>query len=281
MRPKVAVGGQAALDALSSAREAGEPFALVLLDANMPEVDGFFVAEEIKLRPDLGHPAVILLTSSGESSEPVQLRDRGIAACLVKPVRQADLASVIAGVLEARGSRPLPAGPVAAPPPAPEATPQVTGVRVLLAEDNPVNQRVAARLLTKRGHRVTVANNGREALDALERAVFDIVLMDVQMPGMGGFEATAAIRERERRDGGRVRIVAMTAHALKGDRERCLAAGMDGYLAKPVDRLELFAAVEAGGPSAGASAHPNEAPAFDAADARGRLAGDDHLLAEI
>jgi CheY-like chemotaxis protein len=154
-------------------------------------------------------------------------------------------------------------------------------MRVLLAEDNVVNQRVAARLLTKRGHRVTVANNGVEALDALERAVFDIVLMDVQMPVMGGFEATAAIRERERRQGGHLRIVAMTAHALKGDRERCLAAGMDGYLPKPIDRLDLFAAVEEGAPMPVTATGSDDAPAFDVENARQRFGGDEHLLAEI
>jgi CheY-like chemotaxis protein len=116
--------------------------------------------------------------------------------------------------------------------------------RILVAEDNIVNQRVAAGLLAKRGHEVTVVGNGREALAALRTARFELVLMDVQMPDMDGFEATAAIREWERTTGGHVRIVAMTAHALKGDRERCLAAGMDGYLSKPIDQRALYAAVE-------------------------------------
>jgi len=116
--------------------------------------------------------------------------------------------------------------------------------RILIAEDNIINQRVAAALLTKRGHTVTVVNNGREAVDALQREKFDLVLMDVQMPEMDGFEATAAIRERERETGRRIRIVAMTAHAMTGDRERCLAAGMDGYLSKPIDQRSLFEVVE-------------------------------------
>jgi CheY-like chemotaxis protein len=115
---------------------------------------------------------------------------------------------------------------------------------VLVAEDNIVNQRVAERLLTRRGHLVTVVNNGREALAAMARGAFDLVLMDVQMPDMDGFEATAAIREEERESGRHIRIVAMTAHAMNGDRERCLAAGMDGYLSKPIDPGTLYDAVE-------------------------------------
>jgi CheY-like chemotaxis protein len=120
----------------------------------------------------------------------------------------------------------------------------VRSARVLVAEDNIVNQRVAAGLLTRRGHVVTVVGNGREAVDAVQRGEFDVVLMDVQMPEMDGFEATAAIRERERETGQRIRIVAMTAHAMSGDRERCLAAGMDGYLSKPIEQRMLYEAVE-------------------------------------
>jgi CheY-like chemotaxis protein len=127
--------------------------------------------------------------------------------------------------------------------PAPPARP-VKAVKVLVAEDNVVNQRVAVGLLTKRGHQVTAVFNGREAIDAFEREAFDLVLMDVQMPEMGGFEATAAIRAREQQTGQHMRIVAMTAHAMRGDRERCVAAGMDGYLSKPIDPQTLFAAVE-------------------------------------
>jgi CheY-like chemotaxis protein len=141
----------------------------------------------------------------------------------------------------------IPVTVVAAPPRAAAATPKTAparAARILIAEDNLVNQRVAAALLTRRGHDVTVVNNGREAVEALRAGAFELVLMDVQMPEMDGFEATAAIREWERESGRRVRIVAMTAHAMKGDRERCLAAGMDGYLSKPIDQRSLYAAVE-------------------------------------
>ena len=119
------------------------------------------------------------------------------------------------------------------------------GLHILLAEDNAVNQKVAERLLEKHGHRVTVSSNGREALAALDREAFDIVLMDVQMPEMDGFEATAAIRAKESHTGGHIPIIAMTAHAMTGDRERCLAAGMDGYVSKPINAKTLFEAIEA------------------------------------
>jgi CheY-like chemotaxis protein len=130
----------------------------------------------------------------------------------------------------------------------------------LLAEDNVVNQRVAVGLLAKRGHDVTVANNGIEALGALERQAFDVVLMDVQMPELGGFEATAEIRHRERESGGHTRIVAITAHAMKGDRERCLAAGMDGYLSKPIDPATLYATLEHSAAAIGPSSVPDRSP---------------------
>jgi CheY-like chemotaxis protein len=152
-------------------------------------------------------------------------------------------------------------------------------LNVLLAEDNVVNQRVAVGLLSKRGHHVTVTNNGREALAALEHETFDLVLMDVQMPEMSGLEATAAIRERERRAGGHVRIVAMTAHAMTGDRERCLAAGMDGYLSKPIDRRTLFAVVEKN--SSGTVDEVIAVPPMDRAGMMERLGGDEELVGEV
>jgi CheY-like chemotaxis protein len=243
MRPTAVDSAKAALEALGKASAAGTPYALVLLDANMPEQDGFSVAEEMSRRPELTNAAIMMLTSSGEHGDVGRCRDLGIGSFLVKPIRQGDLLEAIARVLEQKAPA-VAAATAASRAATPEVTPPIKPLRVLLAEDNAVNQRVAFRLLEKRGHVVTIANNGREALQALDRERFDVVLMDVQMPEMGGFEATAKIREGERLSGGRVRIIAMTAHALKGDREKCLAAGMDGYLSKPIDRLELFAVVE-------------------------------------
>jgi two-component system sensor histidine kinase/response regulator len=157
----------------------------------------------------------------------------------------------------------------------------VRPAKVLLAEDNIVNQRVALGLLTRRGHAVTVANNGREALAAVERETFDLVLMDVQMPEMGGLEATAAIRQREQRTGGHLRIVAMTAHVMTGDRERCLAAGMDGYLSKPIDRQMLFAVVEQGGSGPPAPVRAPAVASLDRAAMMHRLGGDLELFADV
>jgi CheY-like chemotaxis protein len=158
----------------------------------------------------------------------------------------------------------------------------VRAANVLLAEDNLVNQRVAVGILTRRGHKVTVANNGKEAIDAVEREAFDLILMDVQMPEMGGFEATAIIREREARSGEHIRIVAMTAHAMTGDRERCLAAGMDGYLSKPINQSLLFDVVEQGVPGVVGQVAPPAPPAvFNESELMNRLGGDVDLLTEV
>jgi two-component system, sensor histidine kinase and response regulator len=265
----------------------------VLLDANMPELDGFAVAAEMSRRPDLTNAAIMMLTSSGEHGDLERCRELGIKSFLVKPIGQAELLDAIARVLQTgvgRGFSPVMAdggrgfSPVAPPRESGGVaiTPSIKPLRVLLAEDNPVNQRVAMRLLEKRGHQVTVATNGREALQALDRQRFDVVLMDVQMPEMGGFETTAKIRDGERIHGGHVRIIAMTAHALKGDRERCLAAGMDGYLSKPVDRLELFDLVEGTHQPQPADAPPPAVAATAEADGiRQQIHGGDRFSREL
>ncbi len=265
-------GGRAALDALTDGVRSGNPFILVLLDANMPDLDGFAVAEEIRKRPELAGATVMMLTSSGKYGDAARCRELNVAAYLTKPIRQADLRAAVARLLQ----------PVVAEKTAP--TPAVGAsrrLRILLAEDNIVNQRVAVGLLTKRGHEVIAVANGVEALAALDRESFDAVLMDIQMPEMGGIEATARIRERERERGGHVRIVALTAHVMSGDRERYLAAGMDGYLAKPIDRLALFAAVEDDSGILAAPASPPAGTAFNRAKLVSRLGGDEALGREI
>ncbi|HLY63712.1 MAG TPA: response regulator [Terriglobia bacterium] len=239
MSPTVTSGGREALAILQKAHELGKPFPLVITDTQMPDMDGFGLAERIKYNPLLAGATIMMLTSGGQRSDAARCRELGVAAYLTKPVKQSELWDA---VLAALGRTPLEIEPV------PLVTrhslrESQTTYRILLAEDNPVNKRVAVSLLEKRGHSVVVANNGREALALLEGPQpynFDLVLMDVQMPEMDGFKATAAIRERERRTGGHIPIVAMTAHAMKGDQERCLASGMDGYASKPIHQADLF-----------------------------------------
>src|SRR5471032_1478246 len=274
MRPTVADSGGAALRALTEASERHQPFALVLLDANMPEMDGFEVARRIRDTENLGGATIMMLSSSGQYDESSKCREVGIATHLTKPVDQRELLSAIGRVLAREpGQRAvLPAAMLPAELPD-------RRLRVLLAEDNVVNQRLAQSLLERRGHKVTIAANGREALSAYDRHAFDVILMDVQMPEMGGFEATEAIRARERESGTRVPIVAMTAHAMKGDRERCLGAGMDEYLTKPLDSRKLCLLVE--------EIAAGRAPAVDEGipevsdQVLARVGGDRELLAEI
>ena len=218
--------------------EAGEPFSLVLLDAMMPEMDGFELAQRIRRNPELVGSTLMMLSSAGRSHSAARCREIGLAAYLTKPIRQSELLDAITTALGARQER-APARGAAGPERVPRRP-----LRILLAEDHPVNQKLAVRLLEKWGHTVAVAGNGRDALAALQREPFDLVLMDVQMPEMDGFEATAAIREREAQTGGdRIPVVAMTAHAIQGDRERCLAAGMDAYVSKPIRPELLFASL--------------------------------------
>ncbi len=234
MEPTTVDGGAEALRSLVRARAAGQPFRLVLIDGRMPEMDGFALAARIKEDPSLAGSTVLMLTSDDRPGDLARCRALGIAAYLVKPIRQSELLDAIVTAL---GS-PEPAAIAAVP--VPPRTQAGRALRVLLAEDNRVNQRLAVRLLEKRGHRVVVVDNGRDAVAAAIAQPFDLVLMDVQMPEMDGFEATAALRAGERGSGQHRPIVAMTAHAMKGDRERCLLAGMDEYLAKPIQPAELY-----------------------------------------
>jgi two-component system sensor histidine kinase/response regulator len=237
MQSTSAQDGEEALAKLSQAQEAGAPFALILMDMHMPEMDGFELIKRIRQGKDSSTATIMMLTSAGHRGDAARCQELGVAAYLLKPIRQSELREAIARVLGAREQK--------------GAIPLITryslhdgrepsgSLRVLLAEDNPVNQRLASRLLEKRGHSVAVAANGLEVLEALEKESFDLVFMDVQMPVMDGFEATAAIRKKEGAGGVRLPVVALTAHAMKGDREKCLAGGMDGYLTKPIRAQEL------------------------------------------
>jgi CheY-like chemotaxis protein/HPt (histidine-containing phosphotransfer) domain-containing protein len=276
MNPTEVDSGRAALEALSVSARAGQPFPLVLLDANMPDMDGFAVAQEVGRRPELAGTTIIMLTSSGQFGDAARRRDAGIATYLTKPVKGADLLEAIIGALK----RSYPS--VVAPRPSTivPASP-IRSLRVLLAEDNVINQQVAVGLLTKRGHHLTVTSNGREALEAIERNTFDVVLMDIQMPEMGGFEATAAIRFRERQTGGHLRIIAMTAHAMSGDRERCLVAGMDGYIPKPIERNTLFAVVEQDTVVPAGAVDLTPLNVFNRAGLLERLGDDEQLVAKV
>jgi signal transduction histidine kinase/CheY-like chemotaxis protein len=230
-------GAEEALEQLCAALAMGDPFELILTDMHMPKMDGFALVERIRQRPELSAATIMMLTSAGHRGDAARCEELGVSAYLLKPIRQSLLREAVARVLgtkEQEGAIPLITRHSLQGSQKPSAS-----LRILLAEDNLVNQRLAMRLLEKRGHSVVVAGNGRETFAAFESGGFDLILMDLQMPEMDGFEATAAIRDREREGGNRISIVALTAHAMKGDREKCLAAGMDGYLTKPIRPQEL------------------------------------------
>jgi signal transduction histidine kinase/CheY-like chemotaxis protein len=237
MKPTAVEGGEAAVARLAAASQAGTPYRLVLTDMHMPNMDGFELIESIRNSPGLSTATIMMLTSAGHRGDAARCQQLGVSAYLLKPIRQAELREAIARVLGARNGSDQTL--LITRYSLQDARDPSASLRVLLAEDNPVNQMLAARLLEKRGHQVVVVANGRQALAALEKEKFDLVLMDMQMPEMDGFEATLAIREKEKGGGMRQPVVALTAHAMKGDRERCLAAGMDGYLSKPIRPQEL------------------------------------------
>jgi signal transduction histidine kinase/DNA-binding response OmpR family regulator len=237
MKSSSVADGKEALTKLSDAQEAGEPFALILMDMHMPGMDGFELIEKIRHSPHASTATIMMLTSAGHRGDAARCQELGVAAYLLKPIRQSELREAIARLLGAREKKG--AIPLITRYSLQDAREPGTSLRILLAEDNPVNQRLASHLLEKRGHSVVVAGNGREALEALKKGRFDLMFMDVQMPVMDGFEATRAIRKLEDGSGIRLPIVALTAHAMKGDREKCLAAGMDGYLTKPIRPQEL------------------------------------------
>ncbi len=235
MEPVGVENGETAIARLEEAHAAGCPFPVAILDHGSPGLDGFTLAARIREHADLGAMHLFMLTSAGQRSGAARAKDTGIVVCLMKPVKPSALCRAIA-----RAS-----GRTAAPDIAPLARQSQDGpkLRVLLAEDNPINRKLAIRLLEKQGHTVTVACDGREAVEAVARGGFDIVLMDVQMPNMSGLDAAAAIRAMERGSGRHVPIVALTAHAMKGDQERCLEAGMDGYITKPIQPEQMVEAI--------------------------------------
>jgi two-component system sensor histidine kinase/response regulator len=280
MKPTLAESGPAALHAMLRAARAGEPFPLVLIDVHMPDMDGYMLAEEIQQHPELAGAALMMLTSGGQPGDSKRRQELGIGYALTKPIKQADLWRAI---MQALG---MPLAQEEAAPRGRDHVDETQRLSILLAEDNLVNQKLAVRLLEKRGHRVVVANNGQEALAAAQSEPFDVILMDVQMPVMDGFEATAAIRRQEQVIGRHTPIIAMTAYAMKDDREHCLAAGMDRYISKPIRAQELFQSVE--GAVAGASEEPATgetaeatSDVLDKAAALARAGEDQELLREL
>ena len=280
MTATAVASGRAAIEALMAAAPTGHPFQLILLDANMPDRDGFEVAIEIGKHPELnGGATVMMLSSSGDYGDQARCAAVGIVAYLTKPVYAPDLLTAIE---RATGAKPSAAALPSATSTAGALAMGADGqrARILLVEDNVVNQRVASGLLTRRGHHVTIAGDGLQALARLDDETFDLVLMDLQMPVMGGLDATAAIRLRERATSQHVRIVAMTAHAMSSDRERCLAVGMDGYLSKPIDPAMLFAVVEHDG-MGGIQTAAARRLTFDENDFSRRFSDDQQLMGDV
>src|SRR6202030_584095 len=240
MKPVTAQSGPAALEMLKRAQKSGKPFRLVLADGHMPGMDGFELSESVQRDPRLRGVAVILLTFGGHRDDQARAKSAGAAAAVTKPVKQSELWDAIVTALHVPGRQKV--RPSAARSMARGAQRRL---RVLVAEDNPVNQELVLHLLERRGHSAIVAENGKQAIAALEKHKFDLVVMDIQMPEMGGIEATEEIRRKEKSDGGHIPIFAMTAHAMPGDRERCLEAGMDGYIPKPIDPKSFTHTLEA------------------------------------
>ncbi|MGI9239253.1 MAG: response regulator, partial [Verrucomicrobiales bacterium] len=255
LSPTAVDGAEAALAVMEEACSENRRFQLVLLDYMMPEVDGLELAKQIGHRPEFGRPRLILLSSAGRPSTGVDTESLDVSRFLNKPVKQSDL---LDSITDAMGIATRDRG-AARSAPALFRSDQPS-MEVLLAEDGRVNQIVAMNLLEGRGHRVTLAADGREAVEVFSSKPFDAILMDIQMPELNGFEATRAIRKIEAERGGHVPIIAMTANAMKGDRENCLASGMDDYIAKPVHSEELFRILEGYSPAGATTASDPQAP---------------------
>ncbi len=239
MKPVCAESGKGALETVASSVGSGQCFPLIFVDGQMPDMDGFALTAQMQKLPGFSGCTIMMLTSTAQLGDGARCRALGISAYLVKPIHQSELLDAICRATSAK--------------PGENAAVLVTRhtlresgrkLRILLAEDNAVNRVLAVQLLEKRGHTVTIACDDNEAVVATQKEEFDVILMDIQMPEVNGFEATAAIREREASTGRHVPIVALTAYAMKEDRERCLSAGMDAYITKPIRPNELFAAIE-------------------------------------
>jgi two-component system sensor histidine kinase/response regulator len=251
MQPTQAASAPEALACMRDGIERHQPFQLVLTDVHMPDMDGFDLVERIVGTPTLTNAFILMLTSGEHLGDLARCRKLGISTFLTKPIRRAELRAAIANTLAAdrgRGSRTAQDLRTLSDRTAKRASSgsaAASGAHILLAEDNVVNQRVARAMLEKAGHTIVIAHSGQSAVTLWEKEPFDLILMDVQMPDMDGFEATAAIRAREKISGAHIPIVAMTAHAMSEDRERCLVAGMDHYISKPIHGPALLDLVAA------------------------------------
>ncbi len=279
--------GQQAIAELVAAMDSGTPYDLILADLHMPGMDGIGLVEQVRMTPGLRTTAIMMLTSATHQETVQRCRELGVACYLLKPVRQWELLAAIGTAIGKDGAAPSPAATMKPPAKA------HGGLTILLAEDNAINQRVAVRTLERMGHSVVVANNGMEALALLARNPIDLILMDIQMPEMDGFTATRQIRKGELEGQNHIPIVAMTAHNMKGDRERCLDAGMDGYVSKPINGSDLqdaIVSVTRGKTGVGRAAvtgtWSGELPDdhdldWDPAQTLDRVGGDEELLFEV
>jgi signal transduction histidine kinase/DNA-binding response OmpR family regulator len=283
MKPVAVESGPVALEAMTQAEIDDHGFKLAIIDGNMPGMDGFELAERIKKDPRMAGAMIMMLTSAGHRGDAARCRRLGIVAYLLKPIRKSEL---LAAILTVLGQRSSGATIDLITRYSLRETPR--GLRILLVEDNRVNQVVVLRMLEKMGHTVKIACNGREAMSFTAAEIFDLVFMDVQMPEMDGLTATRNIRGREKKTGLHIPIIAMTAHAMKGDKERCLEAGMDGYISKPVsskeieDMISTIAVTETATPTLiEVQAAPSPPIAWDRAKALERVDGDEQLLQEV
>ena len=244
MHPELAASGPEALARLEEAARAGTPYRLLLLDERMPGMDGFQVIERARAQGTLPKAAIMMLTSTDQGASAARCHKQGISQCMIKPIGRGELLAAIERAL--RIAKPVEISEAIVQP----ISPARQCLHILVAEDNPVNRKLAAAMLEKMGHQVTLADNGAEALARWSEGQFDMIFMDVQMPEMDGFEATRQIRERESGRQSHIPIVAMTANAMRGDRGRCVASGMDDYIAKPISRRVLTEVIERVAPPA-------------------------------